>query len=116
MDKMLVAYATGQRSTGESALAYLLAQPDLPRRLRLFQWYPDGVPGVLDPHLGGWLAERAVPEPVTFGRLLGSWSPWRTRLLWSGTPLTDAELRWREIQRWAHSLGTILGSQLVLAG
>jgi hypothetical protein len=162
MDKVLVAYATGHRSTGEvalaigdqltraglhvdvrpftragaardygavvagcavreglweeSALAYLQAQPDLSPRPRLFQWYPDDLPGPLDPRLGRWLTERDVPEPVTFGRLLGPWSPWPTSLMWSSTPLTDAELRWREIQRWAHSLGLILGSQLALAG
>jgi hypothetical protein len=162
MDKVLVAYATGHRSTGEvalaigdqltrtglhvdvrpfaragsasayaavvagcavrddrwedSALAYLRAQPEQSPRPRLFQWYPDDVRGALDPRLSRWLAERDVPEPVTFGPLLGPWSPWRTRFLWSSTPTTDADVRWREIERWAHSLGLVLGSRLTLAG
>jgi menaquinone-dependent protoporphyrinogen oxidase len=162
MDKVLVAYGSGHRSTGEvalaigdqltraglhvdvrpfaragaaatyaamvagcavvgdrweeSALTYLRAQSELPARSSLFQWYPGDEVEARDPDLHRWLEERHVAEPVTFGAVLGPWSPWRTGLLWSATPLNDAELRWRAVQRWAHSLSLSLGSELVLAG
>jgi hypothetical protein len=162
MDKVLVAYATGHRRTGEvalaigeqltragisvdlrsyaragfgqryaavvagcavrngrweeGALAYLRSHPGLSSvRTHLFQWFPEEQPGPLDPRLGEWLADHEASELVTFSGTLGPWSPSRRRQLWSLMPLTEDDLRWREIHRWAYALGTTLESQLALA-